>query len=74
MSHLLSYETLPPKIKSQLARITESWKTHAKENLVGVYLHGSIALGAFQPASGDLDILVVVKDAPKIEKIGRAHV
>ena len=52
MDSLLSYQTLPLKIKSQLARITESWKAHAGENLVGVYLHGSIALGAFQPASG----------------------
>lgn len=37
------------------------------ESLVGVYLHGSVALGAFQPASGDLDVLVVVKDALTIE-------
>ena len=67
MDSLLSYQTLPLKIKSQLARITESWKAHAGENLVGVYLHGSVALGAFQPASGDLDVLVVVKDALTIE-------
>lgn len=33
MDSLLSYQTLPFKIKSQLARITESWKTHAGENL-----------------------------------------
>ena len=67
MNPLLSYKTLPAEIKSQLDRITESWKTHAGENLVGVYLHGSVALGAFRPASGDLDVLVVVKDAPTIE-------
>lgn len=67
MNYLLSYEALPPEIKAQLTRITESWKAHAGENLVGVYLHGSVALGAFQPASGDLDVLVVVKDALTIE-------
>ena len=67
MNYLLSYEALPPEIKAQLTRITESWKTHAGESLVGVYLHGSVALGAFQPASGDLDVLVVVKDALTIE-------
>lgn len=33
MDSLLSYQTLPLKIKSQLARITESWKAHAGENL-----------------------------------------
>lgn len=67
MNYLLSYEALPPEIKAQLTRITESWKTHAGESLVGVYLHGSVALGAFQPASGDLGVLVVVKDALTIE-------
>ncbi len=30
--------------------------------LVGVYLHGSAALGGFQPGSSDLDLLVVVND------------
>ena len=29
MNYLLSYEALPPEIKAQLTRITESWKTHA---------------------------------------------
>lgn len=33
MNYLLSYEALPPEIKAQLTRITESWKTHAGENL-----------------------------------------
>lgn len=33
MNYLLSYEALPPEIKAQLARITESWKTHLAENL-----------------------------------------
>ena len=30
--------------------------------LVGVYLHGSAALGGFQPGASDLDLLVVVND------------
>lgn len=29
MNYLLSYEALPPEIKAQLTRITESWKAHA---------------------------------------------
>lgn len=33
MNHLLSCQTLSLKIKTQLARITESWKTHLAENL-----------------------------------------
>lgn len=33
MNHLLSCQTLSLKIKTQLTRITESWKTHPAENL-----------------------------------------
>lgn len=32
------------------------------ENLVGVYLHGSAAMGCFHPQKSDLDLLVVVKE------------
>ena len=34
--------------------------------MTGVYLHGSIALNAFNPDSGDIDILVVVKDSVEV--------
>ena len=34
-----------------------------KKNLVGIYLHGSIAMGCFNPMKSDLDILVVVENA-----------
>jgi predicted nucleotidyltransferase len=33
------------------------------DDLVGVYLHGSLALGCFNPALSDLDLLVVTKQA-----------
>jgi len=32
-----------------------------REGLVGVYVHGSLALGCFNPALSDLDVLVVTK-------------
>ena len=32
-------------------------------NLVGVYLHGSGAMGSFNPITSDIDLLIVVKDA-----------
>ena len=32
MDSLLSYQTLPLKVKTQLTRITESRKTHPAEN------------------------------------------
>lgn len=33
------------------------------DNLTGVYLHGSTAMGCFNPEESDIDLLVVVKDA-----------
>ena len=32
-------------------------------NLTGIYLHGSAAMGCFNPKESDIDLLVVVKDA-----------
>lgn len=57
---LLGYKNLPEEIKNQISCVTDIWKSHMQEDLVGVYLHGSICLGAFEPKSGDIDILVVV--------------
>lgn len=40
---------------------TEMSKAILKTNLVGIYLHGSAALGCFNPNKSDLDLIVVVK-------------
>lgn len=34
-----------------------------KDNLVGIYLHGSAVMGCFNPAKSDLDLIVVVKES-----------
>ena len=34
------------------------------ENLVGVYLHGSAAMGCYNPAKSDLDLIVVTEGSP----------
>jgi hypothetical protein len=56
--------------------ISEPWRAQADAicavliaqatTVVGVYLHGSAALGGFGPAS-DLDVLVVVRDDPDLD-------
>ncbi|WP_433006386.1 aminoglycoside adenylyltransferase domain-containing protein [Kribbella sp. CA-294648] len=46
-----------------------------RSDLVGVYLHGSAALGGFVPARSDVDILVVVEESSDAEgrrKLGEA--
>ena len=34
------------------------------ENLVGVYLHGSAAMGCYNAAKSDLDLIVVTGESP----------
>lgn len=47
--------------------VEQSWEILA-ENLVGIYLHGSAVMGCFNGKKSDIDLLVVVKDAPTDEK------
>jgi len=56
---------------SDLARVL----SHQRPDLVGVYLHGSAALGGFTAARSDVDILVIVKhstDAAVQRRLGDA--
>ncbi len=41
---------------------TQFFRDAFAANLVGVYLHGSLAMGSFNPISSDVDLLVVVRD------------
>lgn len=63
MSNLIGFRDLPNEILNQINKVVNIWKKHLGDELIGVYLHGSIALDAFNPDSGDIDILVVVKDS-----------
>lgn len=44
----------------QLHRLTAILREHVGEALVGVYLHGSLAMECFNPRRSDIDVLVVV--------------
>ena len=68
MNSLLGYKNLPSEIKEQIEKVVGIWKKHLGDDLTGVYLHGSIVLDAFSPKSGDIDILVVVKDSLEVSK------
>lgn len=45
-----------------LQRIIKMSKEILQDNLVGIYLHGSAALGCFNPKKSDLDLIFVVED------------
>lgn len=62
MKNLLGYRDLPEEILLQIDEVVDIWKEELGSKLIGVYLHGSIALHAFCPNSGDIDLLIVVDD------------
>ena len=49
------------KTENILTHFVEAARETIGENLLGVYLHGSAAMGCFNPKSSDLDLLVGVK-------------
>lgn len=54
-----SYQTLSPAVKAQIDKVTEIWSAQLCDSLIGVYLHGSIALGCFAEGNSDIDVLIV---------------
>ncbi len=49
-------------IKDFLSAFVQIQSDAFGENLIGVYLHGSLAMASFNPISSDVDLLVVVRD------------
>jgi predicted nucleotidyltransferase len=46
-------------IQTYLDKIAEIFKEEMKDNLTGIYLHGSLAMGCFNPDRSDIDLLVI---------------
>jgi streptomycin 3"-adenylyltransferase len=49
-----------------LQHIKTSYEAILGENLVGIYVHGSIAFGCFDPCVSDIDFLVVLDEPPTV--------
>lgn len=67
MPALASLKKKTTEMKEYLERIVSCFCTVLKDNLVGIYLHGSYAFGCFHPHRSDLDFLVVCKQEIKTE-------
>lgn len=50
-----------PPVAGQLREFVAGVREILAGNLTGVYLHGSLAMGCFNPRSSDIDLLVVVR-------------
>lgn len=49
-------------IENILGLIVRDYKNILNNNLIGIYLHGSLAMNCFNPNKSDVDFLVVVKN------------
>jgi streptomycin 3"-adenylyltransferase len=60
----------PDEIKAQVERLMLGFRDIARENLTGLYLHGSLAMGCFNPRRSDLDLLAVTaSDLPQESRL-----
>ncbi len=57
-----SWRDCPPEIRAQVEDLCGNLCGQLGSNLVGLYLHGSLALGSFNPLRSDLDILGLVEN------------
>jgi len=65
-----SWDTMVSE-KHLLNEIVNSYAAILRDNLVGIYLHGSLAMDCFNPLLSDIDFIVVVKDKPLNEDMRR---
>jgi predicted nucleotidyltransferase len=57
----------PEETRSQVEAFVRAIQEILAGNLVGIYLHGSLAMGCFNPARSDLDLLVVTREGMAVE-------
>ncbi|WP_445667784.1 aminoglycoside adenylyltransferase domain-containing protein [Paenibacillus sp. FSL H8-0122] len=50
------------EILAYLYQAVDLFKEELGENLSGIYVHGSLAMGCFHPDTSDIDLLIVVHD------------
>ena len=62
-----SWVTEVTEVKESVEVIETNLKGILKENLVGVYLHGSLAMGGFKAETSDIDMIVVTEEPVSYE-------
>lgn len=63
------YEDCSQEVKNEIDLVVNICKRYLENSLMGVYLHGSLAMKCFNPDRSDVDLLVVIKDkiSPEIK-------
>jgi hypothetical protein len=56
-----NWENCPAETKQRTINFVEKLKTDLGDNLTGVCLHGSLAMGCFNPKTSDIDMLIITE-------------
>lgn len=56
-----NYESVSNDIKNQIEWVRKIWSNHLNDDLIGMYIHGSMALKCFREGVSDIDILIICK-------------
>ena len=62
-----TWETCSKVIQSEVNTLQTELQRLLDQNLLGIYLHGSLALGGFQPERSDIDVIVVTAQRIDLE-------
>lgn len=62
-----NWDNVSKVIKSEVNTLVTEFQNLLSGNLIGVYLHGSLALGGFKPERSDIDLLVVTGQRIELE-------
>jgi predicted nucleotidyltransferase/DNA-binding Lrp family transcriptional regulator len=58
-----TWATCPHDVHSQIINFVDTLEDLLGDKLTGIYLHGSLALGGFNPDRSDIDLLIVAQES-----------
>jgi predicted nucleotidyltransferase len=62
------WKTCPSNIKDFIFNLQKGITENISGDFVGFYLHGSLAMGGFNPKSSDIDVLVITNKSMKVKE------
>lgn len=66
MTHY-AWSNCPSAVREQIVHLLKAFQNILHDNLVAIYLHGSLAMGCFHPDHSDIDLLVVTQHGMNVE-------
>ena len=61
------WDDCPVDIRQQISQLRDGVRAVLADDLIGVYLHGSLAIGCFNPLRSDVDLLIITRQWLSVE-------